>query len=131
MVVMSRPAAFLCFALAAGAMLPSAAVAQDAGEGERLFRQRCASCHTLQPGQNRTGPQLAGVMGRRAGSVEGARYSNGMQGSNIVWDEQSLDGFLANPRQVVPGTSMGVSLPDKDQRQAVIAYLKTIAGPAN
>ena len=100
---------------------PAAARAQGAGEG--LFRQRCASCHVLQPGQNRIGPHLTGLGGRTAGSVEGARYSAAMRSSGLVWDEPTLDRYLANPREVVPGTTMVIAVPNEDQRREIVAYL--------
>lgn len=112
--------------LALLALLPAAAGAQDAGEGERLFRQRCASCHATQAGQNRIGPSLAGIAGRRAGSVDGARYSNALRDSGLTWDDASLDRFLANPRQSVPGTTMAVTVPNESQRQALIAFLRSL-----
>lgn len=108
---------------AAGLMLPAAASAQQA-DGERLFRQRCGTCHSLEPSQNRAGPHLSGVIGRTAGSVEGARYSAAMRESGITWDNQSLDTFLAAPRQMVPGTSMTVGVPNAAQRAAIITYLE-------
>lgn len=97
--------------------------AQEAGS-ERLFQQRCGACHSLQAGQNGNGPHLAGVIGRTAGSIEAARYSDAMRNSGIVWDSGSLDAFLAAPREVVPGTRMTVSIPDPAQRAAIIAYLE-------
>lgn len=106
------------------ALLPAAAGAQEASEGERLFRQRCASCHATQAGQNRIGPSLAGIAGRRAGSVDGARYSNALRDSGLTWDDASLDRFLANPRQSVPGTTMAVNVPNEGQRQSLIAFLR-------
>jgi cytochrome c len=121
--VMTRPAMLLAFAALLGAPFP--AFAQDAAAGERAFRTRCASCHSVEPGQNRAGPSLAGVVGRKAGSVEGARYSQALRDSGITWDAQSLDGFLADPRQAVPGTSMTVRLADAAQRAAIIAYLSS------
>jgi cytochrome c len=105
------PAAALAFTLA----LPSAAPAQETGDGERLFRQRCGTCHALQAGQTRAGPHLDGIIGRRACSVE----------------ETTLDNFLANPRKTVPGTSMMVALPNADQRKAIIAYLKSLPVQGN
>ena len=118
---LARPAMLLAFAALLGAPLPAAA--QDAAAGERAFRTRCATCHSLEPGQNRAGPSLAGVIGRKAGSVEGTRYSQGLRDFGITWDAQSLDGFLADPRKAVPGTSMTVRLADAAQRAAIIAYL--------
>jgi cytochrome c len=120
---LARPAMLLAFAALLGAPLPS--VAQDAAAGERAFRTRCASCHSLEPGQNRAGPSLAGVIGRKAGGVEGARYSQALRGSGMSWDAQSLDTFLADPRKAGPGTSMTVALRDAAQRAAIIAYLSS------
>ncbi|MCV3207375.1 c-type cytochrome [Mesorhizobium sp. YC-39] len=119
----TRARAFLVGLLAAGLLLPAAASAQQA-DGERLFRQRCGTCHSLEPGQNRVGPHLSGIIGRMAGSVEGARYSAALRESGIVWDSQSLDTFLAAPRQRVPGTSMTVGVPNAAQRAAIISYLE-------
>jgi cytochrome c len=127
---LSRLAAVFSFTLAALSS-QSNCLAHDASEGERLYRQRCASCHALQVGQNRLGPHLLGILGRRAGSVEGVRYSQDLQSADFVWDEQSLDRFLANPRQMVSGTSMLVNLPNEDQRKSIIAYLKTVPAQAN
>lgn len=114
-------AVLLAFPLLALAPLSHA---QDAAEGERLFRTRCGTCHTLEVGQNRAGPNLAGLFGRAAGSVEGARYSPAMKSSGITWTEQTLDTYLANPRIAVSGTTMTIAVPDATQRAAIIAYLK-------
>ncbi len=104
------------FVAIAGFFAPSVSNAQRA-DGERLFRQRCGVCHSTEAGQNRAGPHLSG-------SIEGARYSVAMQNSGIVWDSQSLDRFLAVPRQTVAGTTMTVGVPDEAQRAAIIAYLE-------
>lgn len=118
--------------LAAVALLALTAVAAPArgapAEGERQFRARCASCHAVEAGQNRIAPHLAGVVGRSAGTVEGARYSAAMKGAGIVWDATTLDAYLANPRQQVPGTSMPVGLPNAGQRAQVIEYLQSLSG---
>ncbi|MBR0645327.1 c-type cytochrome [Plastoroseomonas hellenica] len=121
-----RSPAQRAWALALLTLLPAAAGAQEAGEGERLFRQRCASCHATQAGQNRGGPSLAGIAGRRAGSGEGARYSSALRESGLTWDDASLDRFLANPRQTVPGTTMAVNVPNESQRQSLIAFLRSL-----
>ena len=106
---------------------PGLASAQDAATGERLFRQRCASCHTVQPGQNRIGPTLAGIVGRKAGSVEGARYSPKMRELDVTWDAAQLDSFIANPRAMVPGTTMTVSVANAADRASITAYLTGLA----
>jgi cytochrome c len=114
--------------LAAAALLVLAALppahAQQA-EGERLFLQRCGACHAIDPARRTVGPHLAGVVGRAAGTVEGARYSAALRESGIVWDGATLDTFLAAPRRAVPGTTMTVSVPDAAQRAAIIAYLQS------
>jgi len=116
--------------MAALTLLAAPAAAQDPAEaGGGLFKSRCASCHSLEPGRNRVGPSLAGVFGRRAGAVDGARYSPAMAASGIVWDAAALDAYLANPRGAVPGTTMPVGLPNERQRAEVVAFLQA-AGDA-
>lgn len=112
--------------LAASLLAVPSSRAQDAATGERLFRQRCAACHTVQPGQNRVGPTLAGVVGRKPGSVEGARYSQGLSALDAHWDAARLDTFLANPRATVPGTTMTVSVPNAADRGNIVAYLQSL-----
>lgn len=101
------------------------AMAQDAGEGERAFR-RCAACHQVGPdAANRIGPHLNGVVGRKAGAVEGFRYSRPMSATDIVWGEDELARFLANPREMMPGTTMVfVGIRDESEIANLIAYLK-------
>lgn len=108
----------------AGLFVASSAAAQEA-DGERLFRQRCVACHNIEQGQNKMGPRLLGVVGRVAGSVEGSNYSDAMRSSGITWDPQSLDTFLAAPRQMIRGTGMTLSIPDAAQRIAIIDYLES------
>ena len=88
---------------------------------------QCAVCHKVEPGQTGIGPTLAGVFGAQAGHVADFAYSQAMRRSGLVWDEAALDRFLAAPLQTVPGTKMAyTSLKDPAQRQAVIAYLKSL-----
>ena len=116
-----------------GALLcPGTSPAQEpaATAGERLFRTRCASCHSLNTGENRVGPHLSGLVGRSAGSVAGARYSKALSASGFVWDEERLHAYLNNPRQAVPGTTMSVSVRDQAQRSAIFTSLQYLStGP--
>lgn len=96
----------------------------NADKGKTLFA-RCSGCHTITD-QNRMGPHLSGVFGRTAGTVEGARYSKALTGSGIVWNDQTLDNFLAGPAKAVPGTTMAISVPNPQDRADIIAYLKTL-----
>ncbi|MFS2152722.1 c-type cytochrome [Rhizobium sp. Rhizsp42] len=106
--------------------------AQDASAGAMLFRQRCSACHALDAAQKRVGPHLDGVVGRHAGSVEGARYSKGMQALGVQWNAESLDRFLTNPRQMVPGSFMPISVGNAADRHNIISYLESVSvQPAN
>ena len=94
-------------------------------DGDRLFRSTCGICHTIQSGQNRLGPSLAGIVGRKAGTVPGFNYSDANKNSNVVWDEAQLDQYLTDPKQFMPGTKMIYpGMKEAEQRKAVIAYLR-------
>ncbi|MEX7642430.1 c-type cytochrome, partial [Stenotrophomonas maltophilia] len=85
----------------------------------------CAGCHTVQPGGiHRFGPNLHGVIGRRAGSLPDYGYSDGMRRADITWSAQTLDAFLQSPTHVVPGTRMYNAFPSAERRALVIAYLQ-------
>ena len=91
--------------------------------GELLFRQRCAACHTVVPGRpSMTGPNLAGVAGRKAGTAAFA-YSPALKASNLTWNRANLDRFLTAPARMVPGTRMVISVTNPAQRAAIIQYL--------
>ena len=100
----------------------SASAAPDPVRGEQIY-PRCMACHAL--ASDRVGPRHCGLFGRPAGSVAGFSYSPAMKGSHIVWNDKTLDRFLASPLKMVPGTSMtydGVS--DPAERADLIAYLR-------
>lgn len=104
---------------AAGAQLSG-----DPAKGEIVFHQ-CQTCHTIDPGVNRVGPSLHGIIGRHSGSVEGFHYSDANKNSGKVWSEQELYTYLENPRAAVPGTTMTfVGVRDSQQRADLIAFLK-------
>lgn len=87
----------------------------------------CSACHAARAGQHGIGPSLAGVFGRPAAAAPGFGYSPALKGSRLVWDEATLDRFLANPRMEVPGTSMAFAgLRNAERRRQIIAWLKTI-----
>jgi len=118
-----RPVALALLALLAVAGL-DAAVAQD--RGELAFNNPCRTCHTVKEGDNRLGPSLAGLIGRKAGSLPGYPYSDAMKKIGVIWDEATLDRFIEHPDAVVPGNNMKpfAGLPTADDRAAIIAYLK-------
>ena len=98
----------------------------DASAGEGVFRN-CRACHSLEPGQNGTGPTLYGVVGRAVDAVEGYSYSGALEQVADVWDPEHLNGFLENPREYAPGTKMAYNgLRSVEDRANLIAYLDTL-----
>jgi cytochrome c len=114
--------------LGLGAAAPASA--QDAAAGQRVFNQ-CRACHTVeQGGRNGVGPNLHGIVGRRAASVENFRYSANMRQlaeGGLTWTKENLHRYLANPKDLVPQGSMAFAgLRNEQQRNDVIAYLETL-----
>lgn len=110
------------------ALSPMAAKAQDAEAGQRVFNQ-CRACHTInQGGRNGVGPNLFGVWDRRAGSIDGFRYSAPMReraAAGLVWNEENMRAYITDPKAVVPGGSMSyVGLRNEEQRNNLLAYLR-------
>lgn len=109
--------------LAAGLVTSVSARADEAGE--KVFKKYCAACHTMEAGKNKVGPSLAGIVGRKAGTVEGFQYSNANKSSGVTWDEATLDTYLVDPKKFMPGTKMVFNGAKKeDERKALIGYLK-------
>ena len=105
----------------------TAALAADPAAGEKIFKTQCGICHAVVAGQNRVGPTLFGVVGRRAGSVPGFNYTADHKKLGITWDAASLDKYLTNPRAMVPDTSMVYAgLKDDTERANLVAYLETL-----
>jgi cytochrome c len=97
----------------------------DAAKGKIIFMQ-CQACHSNEPGVNKIGPSLAGVVGRKAGQIPGFQYSDANKSSGITWTPEKLFQYLENPQRVVPGTKMTFAgLPKAQDRADVIAYLKS------
>lgn len=115
--------------LATAFVVAAPAVAADAGKGKAIFDDRCTVCHSAKPGEEGAGPSLAGVVGRRAASDPGfPGYTAALKKSGLTWSRASLDKFLSSPSAAVPGTAMPIALPDKTERDNVIAYLATLHG---
>lgn len=109
----------------AGMPLSAIGASGDPARGAQLFGRACGACHSLAPGEHRTGPSLAGVIGRKAGMAdEFHRYSPPLQASGVIWDEASLDAWIADPQAFIPGTRMSFrGLSDTQARADLIAYL--------
>src|SRR6516225_2812820 len=120
---------FLSVALALNilaAMAAGSAVAADVEAGKKDFK-KCALCHTTEAGKNKVGPSVFGVVGRKSATLENFDYSEAMKKFDHVWDEETLDKYLADPRGVVPGTRMIFpGIKDKTERDDVIDYLETL-----
>ncbi len=107
----------------------------DPAKGQEVYRA-CAACHSLARGRHMTGPSLAEIWGRKAGTVKGVtRYSKAFKQADIIWDEHSLDAWLANPRGYLPGNRMTFrGLADETQRRDLIAFLRSVSeieGPSS
>ncbi len=121
---MSDPG-FIVVVVAAGAAactLPGGTAAADPARGEALYESRCGACHSID--SNRVGPRHRGLIGRRAGSVAGYDYSAAFRDSRVVWDEQTLDRWLADPEALIPGQRMNYSVSDPRDRADLIAFLR-------
>lgn len=102
--------------------------APDLINGRILFA-RCSICHALtaEKSKGKKGPTLAGLFGRKAGTLKGYKYSPAMRAKGIIWDEKTLNAYLTKPKAYVPGTKMVYSgLRRKSDRADLIAYLKNV-----
>jgi cytochrome c len=77
----------------------------DAKKGEKVFR-KCKTCHEISETKNKIGPNLVGIIGRPAGSVEGFAYSDAMKSSGITWNAETIAAYIADPKAYVPGNKM-------------------------
>lgn len=108
----------------------ASAGAGDAAAGRQVFR-KCQACHSLEAGKNLVGPSLAGVIGRKAGTLPNFNYSPSMKQANITWDAKTLDAYLTDPQKLVPGNRMPFpGLKTDHDRTDIIAYLSAPAAAA-
>ena len=113
--------------VASSVVLTSAAEAQSGQDGQALFQKRCSGCHALDA--DHEGPRLRGVVGRAAGTVKTFQYSEALKNAKHVWDEANLNKWLTDPESVVPDNDMSFQVPNKEERTAIIAYLKSLSTP--
>ncbi len=96
-------------------------------DGAALFKQQCATCHTTNLSDPiRQGPSLFKIVGRRAGTADGFRYSAGFAKADFVWDGARLDAWLTNPQEMIPDAVMAYRQARPEIRAAIIAYLKEL-----
>lgn len=114
-------------AAAAVALWAGSARAQGTPPGEAVFKRNCTVCHTVEPGKNRIGPSLFGVLGRVSGTAPGFNYSDAMKKAASTWSEENLDKYLADPKVTIPGNKMAsTGVKKDDDRKALISYLATL-----
>ena len=94
----------------------------DAAAGRAAFERRCTGCHALD--HEKAGPRLAGVVGRKAGTVSNFPYSDAVKKAGVVWNEAALDKWLTDPDSVIPDSDMAFRLDNAAERAAIIAFLK-------
>jgi cytochrome c len=99
----------------------------DRESGQLTFNNACRTCHTIKEDDNRLGPNLHNIIGRKAGSLPNYGYSSAMQGADFVWDKENLDRFIAKPDAVVPGNNMKPygGLTSAEDRTKIIAFLES------
>jgi len=96
--------------------------------GEIMFEQRCRSCHADDPARKAYGPSLIGVIGRKAGSLEGFEYSDAMKNSGIVWNKNTLRAWMADNDGFMPGTRMRhVGIDDRTEQDFLLTYLTSLS----
>ena len=108
---------------------PLAFAQADLTAGRIVFNQKCANCHTLSPESNHStqGPNLMGVIGRTAGTIEGWDFSPALGASGLVWTEEALNDWLTDPAVFVPESSMDLKVPNRFEREDVIGYIQSVS----
>lgn len=126
---MIRPTLIACLAVVLHATTAGAAEG-DPKRGAEVYRA-CVSCHALEPGLHLSGPSLAGVWGREAGTAEGfGRYSQGLKQAGYEWNSVALDGWLKSPQEMIPGNYMTFrGIDDARARADLIAFLEIAGRP--
>lgn len=116
-------ASFLLVPLAACLSVSLACAGGNPEKGREQYQSRCIACHSIDV--NLAGPAHRGVFGAKAGSVPGFDYSPALKRSKVIWSEETLNRWLANPEQFIPGQRMGYSVSNAKDREDLIAYLRT------
>jgi cytochrome c len=115
----------MAYMLSSSSALPQVSQGTEAASEQQAFNNACRTCHVMREGDNRLGPNLHKIIGRKAGSLPDYNYSNAMKEAGFVWDKEKLDRFIANPDEVVSGNSMKPynGLTSSDDRTKIIAFL--------
>ncbi len=117
-------AAFSAWLLWAAMPAVAQPLSGNALQGKAIYEVKCSACHSAE--DNRVGPKHAGVLGRKAGSIQDYDYSPALKASRVVWSQATLTQWLSNPERTIPGQRMGYSLGLAQERADVVAYLATL-----
>lgn len=111
---------------------PAPAAEGNVTRGQRLY-QNCAACHSLESNKHMTGPSLFGLWERQAGGLQSfTRYSDAIKSSGIIWNDHTLDAWLADPQHLIPGNTMTFQgVKDSQPRADLLAFLKEATRPGN
>ena len=109
-------------------LAPAAAFAQDVANGEDTFK-KCRACHQVGEGaKNVVGPVLNGIIGRKAGTIEGFKYSDANTTSGVTWDKATFLNYIKDPRAAMPGNKMAFAgIKDEKDAEDLFAYLQAFA----
>lgn len=119
------------FAIALTVAVAASASTANAGgeEGEKLFKKKCGTCHSIEPGKHKIGPSLAGVFGRKVADTDFPKYK-ALEGGDWTWDEANLGEWITNQkdflkaRGISKSTAMSAKISKEDERNSIIEYLK-------
>ena len=117
------------FLIASSTASESARRRADVEAGRQLFNNACRTCHSILDDDNRLGPHLHAIIGRKAGALPNYRYSSALNEAGFTWDEETLDRFIADPAEMIPGNSMKPygGMASADNRADVIAFLRSLS----
>lgn len=127
MLTTAHGAKLLILLLLAAAAPHKAHAAGDVDKGKDVFATECAECHSVRDGKNKKGPTMFAVLGRKAGVVADATYSDALKASGIVWTADKIDAYVTAPKKLVPGGKMKYDgLASAGERADLLAYLATV-----
>jgi len=112
--------------LIAASLYSSSAVAQEGKDPQVVFNTHCRQCHTTEKDDNRLGPSLYGIFGKKAGTTTNFAYSDSLKSSGVTWDEATLDKWITNPDSVIPNNGMRPypGITDANIRRTIVSFLK-------
>ena len=121
---------FLAIALTVAVAATAGTANAGSEQGEKLFKKKCGTCHSIEPGKHKIGPSLAGVVGKKAGTSDFTKYKAFKGGTDIVWDDENLGAWITDQKAFLKdkgisgGTAMSAKIKKEEDREAIIKYLK-------